>query len=318
MTTTEQLDSVDRAVSRSRSRKWIRLAGCAFLPYFCVVGMFTLLQRKLIYLPDRNPAVAAEAGFVNGELREVTRVTSDGLTLHGWFVAASDVGKAPTTLADDDRHPLVIYFPGNAGHRRYREKEIRQLAALGCHVLFFDYRGYASNPGNPTEANLARDARGAWDYAIEELGARPEQIVVWGESLGGGVATRLAWELCSDQTRPRGLVLRCTFTSLVDAGAHHYPWLPVRLVLVDRYPSIERIPHVTCPLLVIHGRQDRIIPFDHGEKLFAAAPSAAHNGVPKRLVALPDAGHNDMMYVAADEIRDAVQQFLESVETTVH
>lgn len=301
---------------RSPRRLGYRLTCYALLPYLVVVGMFTFLQRKLIYIPDRSPALARDVGFVNGELREVNRVTDDGLTLHGWFIAAAGAGEAPAALADDDPHPLVLYFPGNAGHRGYRDKEIRQLRALGCHVLYFDYRGYAENPGQPTEADLARDARSAWDYAIETLGARPEQIMIWGESLGGGVATGLAYDLCGDGATPRGLILRCTFTSLVDAGAHHYPWLPVRWVLADRYPSIERIPHVTCPLLMIHGRQDRIIPFEHSERLYAAAPSQSHNGLPKRLVALPDAGHNDMMYVAADEIRAAVQLFLENIETT--
>jgi len=294
----------------SRKRLYYRLAGYAVVPYLFVIGMLASFQRTLIYLPDRTPAPGSQAGFANGQLREVSRITSDGLTLHGWLVAPKGED-AVQKLPADDPHPLVIYFAGNGGNRSYRLKEIRQLTSLGCHVLYFDYRGYAENPGKPTEADIARDAGGAWDYAVSTLGARPDRIIIWGESLGGGVATGLAHELCSNGTTPGGLILRCTFTSLTDAASYHYPWLPVRWVLIDRYPSLERIPAVRCPLLMIHGRQDRIVPFEQGKQLFDAAPPTSHNGVPKQFVELPDAGHNDMMYVAADEIGAAVAVFLE-------
>jgi fermentation-respiration switch protein FrsA (DUF1100 family) len=301
---------VSAASKSSRKRLYCRLASYAVVPYLFVIGMLASFQRTLIYLPDRSPAPAGEAGFVNGQLREVTLPTRDGLALDGWFIAAE--GKdAVEKLSPDDPRPLVIYFPGNGGNRSYRLKEIRQLTSLGCHVLYFDYRGYAGNPGKPAEADLADDAHATWDYAIDTLGARPEQIVLWGESLGGGVATRLAYDLCFNDVMPGGLILRCTFTSLTEAGSYHYPWLPVRWVLIDRYASIERIPSVTCPLLMIHGRQDRIIPFEQGQQLFDAAPATSWNGVPKQFLELPEAGHNDMMYVAADEIGEAVAAFLE-------
>ncbi len=301
--------SVVASSKSPRKRLYYRLACYAVVPYLFVIVMLAFFQRTLIYLPDRTPAIANEAGFFNGQLREVTRSTRDGLTLHGWFIAPDGMD-AVEKLPSDDPHPLVIYFPGNGGNRSYRLKEIRQLTSLGCHVLYFDYRGYAGNPGKPNEADISDDARGAWDYAVETLGARPEQIVIWGESLGGGVATGLAHQLCTQGTIPGGLILRCTFTSLADAGSYHYPWLPVRWVLIDRYPSLERIPSVTCPLLIVHGHQDQIVPFEQGKQLFDAAPGSSRNGVPKQFLELPDAGHNDMMYVAADEIGDAVAAFL--------
>mgnify|MGYP002626874220 CR=1 FL=1 len=127
------------------------------------------------------------------------------------------------------------------------------------------------------------------------------------------MATQLTASLCEEGMSPCGLMLRGTFTALTDAAAYHYPWLPVRWLLIDRYPSLERIPQVTCTLLVIHCRQDRIIPFEQGQRLFTAAPDKSHNGIAKTFVALPQAGHNDVMYVAADEVGAAVAGFLDSL-----
>jgi hypothetical protein len=271
--------------------------------------MLALLQRKLMYLPLREAVPAAATGLPHGQIHDVSLQTHDGLTLHGWLVLADDAPRDPQSISTDER-PLIVYFPGNGGHRGNRLKEVRQFIGLGCHVLYFDYRGYAENPGRPTEADLARDGDRAWQFATQDLGVSPGRIILWGESLGGGVATRLAADLSDQGQIPRGLILRATFTSMTDAAAWHYPWLPVRWVLLDRYPSIERIPRVASPLLVLHGEQDRIVPIEMGQRLFAAAPVRAHNGVPKTFVALPEAGHNDVMYVAADEVGEAVRGFL--------
>lgn len=297
----------------SRWRWWRRLAGLTLLPYLFVTGMLGFLQRSLIYLPAKGAVPVTEAGYPPQQLREIKRVTEDGITLHGWFVRADGADWSADALPPDDQCWIMLYFPGNGGHRGYRLKEIRQMTSLGCHVVYFDYRGYAENGGTPSEEDIARDARGTWDFATRQLGAAPDRIVLWGESLGGGVATRLAADLSREGRPPAGLVLRGTFTSLVDAAAYHYPWLPVRWLLLDRYPSLVRIGSVTCPLLMIHGRLDRIVPFEQGQRLFAAAPAVSGNGVPKRFVELPHAGHNDMMYVAADEIHSALRDFLQSL-----
>ncbi|MFO1093634.1 MAG: alpha/beta hydrolase [Planctomycetaceae bacterium] len=291
---------------------WARLGCYVVVPFVLVTSMLAYFQRTLIYVPDQSPVRLGESGFESDRVREVSRVTDDGLTLKGWLIAAEGTALTAEANGFGEQRPLVLYFPGNGGHRGYRLKEIRQLTSLGCDVLYFDYRGYGGNPGWPTEADLARDARGVWNFAVEQLGAQPERTILWGESLGGGVATGVAWDLCREGTQAGGLILRCTFTSLPDAGAYHYPWLPVRWVLLDRYPSIDRIGNVTCPLLVIHGREDTIVPFEQGQRLFNAAPAQSSGGVAKRFLDLPQAGHNDMMYVAADEIRDAVGEFLTS------
>lgn len=305
--------SSDPARPAARQRLWVRIGCYVVVPYVFIISMLAFLQRTLTYLPDTSPVRVAEAGFEPERIREVSRVTDDALTLKGWLVAAEGTELPSELNGFGEQRPLVLYFAGNGGHRGYRDKEIRQLTSLGCDVLYFDYRGYGGNPGRPTEADFARDARGTWNFAIEQLGAQPERTILWGESLGGGVATGLAWELCREGTQPGGLILRCTFTSLPDAGAYHYPWLPVRWVLIDRYPSIDRIGEVTCPLLIIHGCEDTIVPFEQGKLLFDAASAKSSGGVAKRFLELPHAGHNDMMYMAADEIRDAVGEFLASV-----
>jgi fermentation-respiration switch protein FrsA (DUF1100 family) len=292
-------------------RRWPRQVAFGLLvPYGFITAMLAYFQRSLIYLPTRGAVDVAEAGFDERQLLPVQRETEDGLTLHGWLILADGATSETAALPPGDERPLILFFPGNGGHRGYRAQEIHQFTELGCHVLYFDYRGYAENSGKPTENDLARDAEGVWNFAVDELQVPPARIIVWGESLGGGVATRLTSELCNAGTPPRGLMLRGTFTSLVDAASYHYPWLPVRWVLVDRFPSIERIAAVTCPLLIIHGQQDTIVPFEQGERLFAAAPAHSTSGVPKTFVALPQAGHNDIMYVAAHDVRTAVAQFL--------
>lgn len=286
-----------------------RAATWGLIPYVFVAAMLALLQRKLMYLPLREAVPAVTTGLPDGQIHDVTLQTHDGLMLHGWLALADDAPRDRQSISSDNR-PLILYFAGNGGHRGYRLKEIRQFLGLGCHVLYFDYRGYAENPGHPTEAELARDADRAWQFATQELGVSPGRIVLWGESLGGGVAVRLAADLSDQGKLPRGLILRGTFTSMTDTAAWHYPWLPVRWLLLDRYPSIDHIPRVACPLLVLHGQQDRIVPFEMGQRLFAAAPERSRSGVPKTFVSLPAAGHNDVMYVAADEVGEAVRGFL--------
>jgi hypothetical protein len=207
----------------------------------------------------------------------------------------------------------VLYFPGNAGNRAYRELELRLLTDAGADAILFDYRGYGDSPGEPSEEGLARDARAVWRFATETNKIEPRRLVLFGESLGGGVAVRLASDLSEQHTPPAGLILRSTFSSLTDAAAHHFPWLPVRWVLIDRFPSERRIRDVTCPILQLHGRRDTIVPFRLGQKLFAAAPEKSASGIAKRFVELPNANHNDVIETSHGEVLAAVRDFLSKV-----
>lgn len=267
-------------------------------------AMIRLIQRKLIYRPLRGAVKLDPAAVPSGVVREVHVRAADGLMLHGWHAESQRVPDR------GDRRPLVLFFPGNAGHRGCRLRDFELLTQIGADVMLVDYRGYAENKGRPTEELLAADARAVWQHAVDQLEVPPDQIVLLGGSLGGGVATRLAHELCEVGTSPAGLILRATFTSLADAGAALYPWLPVRRLLVERFPSIERISHVTCPLLVVHGARDRIVPIEQGRRLFAAALPQSASGVEKQFVELPDSDHNDIIHTGWDEMRAAFSAFL--------
>jgi fermentation-respiration switch protein FrsA (DUF1100 family) len=247
-------------------------------------------------------------------VHSVTLRADDGLDLHGWHILPDGEIAADRDECDWQLtlgRPVVLYFSGNAGNRQYRTLEFDIFTRLGCHVLVFDYRGYGDNPGSPSEERLAADARVAWRYATEQRGISPDRILLSGESLGGAVAVRLAADVCQAGTPPGAILLRSTFSSLPDVASYHYPWLPVRWLLLDRYQADEQISKVTCPILHIHGAQDTIVPIQFGRKLFAAAPERAANGLPKRFVEFAEADHNDILLVAEREFRQAVGEFLE-------
>ncbi|MGD9857692.1 MAG: alpha/beta hydrolase [Planctomycetaceae bacterium] len=271
--------------------------------------MIARLQRKFIYRPLRGKVNLDAAAVPSGVVREVRVRTDDGLTLHGWYAAS----RQPVSNGDPAQRPLVIFFPGNSGHRGCRHKDCELFTQIGADLLLVDYRGYGENPGRPCEASLAADARAIWRHAIERMASPPGRIVLFGGSLGGGVATGLAHELCAQASLPAGLILRATFTSIADAGQARYPWLPVRRLLVERFPSIERIAHVTCPLLVVHGAADRVVPIEQGRRLFAAAQPQSVCGVEKRFVELPASGHHDIIHTGWEEMRAEFARFLAEI-----
>ena len=298
----------------TRPSRWLRPILSILAIYVGLVLMFYFLQRSMIYLPVREHRIEPEdAGLPRGQVHTVIVRADDQLELRGWHVLAD--GQRAATRAECDRElasgrKLVLYFSGNGGNRRYRVSEFRILTSLGVDVFNFDYRGYCDNMGSPSEARIAADAQAIWDYATRERKVEPGRIILYGESLGGAVAVRLAAELCEADSPPAGVILRSTISSLVDAGAHHYPWLPVRLALVDRFNSIERIPQLTCPILQIHGTRDSIMPIELGRKLFEAAPEQSSSGIAKVFVELPGAGQNDVTLIAEAELRASIGKYL--------
>jgi hypothetical protein len=236
-------------------------------------------QRRLIYFPDRSTPRPV------GTATEVVLETSDGLRLVSWVVPP----------AGRDRKLAVLVAPGNGGHREYRTPLASALSDAGFTVLLLDYRGFGGNPGAPDESGLARDARAALAHLTGAAGFAPERIIYFGESLGAAVATGLAAE-----HRPAGLVLRSPFVDLASAGRTHYPWLPVRLLLRDRYPVAERLATVDVPTTVIYGTADSVVPAAQSRTVAERAAG------PVRVVELPGADHNDPALTHGPRVVDAV------------
>jgi uncharacterized protein len=262
-----------------------------------VVGLLWSQQRRLIYYPA--PRAVPPAATVLPGAEEISFPTEDGLRLAGWFVPATG---PPGRRPGQPRSPAVLVCNGNAGNRSLRAPLAAALARAGLAVLLFDYRGYAANPGRPTEAGLAADARAAVAYLAARPEVDPARLVYFGESIGAAVALRLAVE-----RPPAALVLRSPFASLAEVGRRYYPWLPVSRLLLDRYDALGRVGRLAAPLLVVAGERDRVIPAAHSRRLFDAAPQ------PKRFVLLPGAGHNDLDLLAGPDLLDELLAFLRDV-----
>ena len=255
-----------------------------------ITGRLASLQRRLIYFPSRDRVPTVAAALPDGE--DVVLQTGDGIRLGAWFVPAA--GKHPGGTGS-----AVLVCNGNAGDRLSRAPLAAALSEAGFSVLLFDYRGYGGNPGHPSERGLAADARAARAFLATRRDVDPGRIAYAGESLGAAVAVRLAVE-----HPPAALVLRSPFTSLADVGRLHYPWLPVASLLVDRYPSIDRIRRVTSALLVIAGERDTLVPATLSRRLYDAAND------PKQFVLVPGADHNSAELLNGRQMIDATVGFL--------
>jgi uncharacterized protein len=235
------------------------------------VGMLWAFQRQLIYSPDPTPVPSA--GDVIAGARDVILHTDDGLELAAWFV--------PAPLPERPGGMAVLYAPGNGGNRLGRADFARELRRRGFAVLLMDYRGYGGNPGSPSEDGLAADALAAVE-GLDELGYPPERTIYFGESLGTGVVAAL-----QEQRPPAGMVLRSPFTELADVGVHHYPMLPVRLLLSDRFPVLEPVKTSSVPLTVVYGDQDSVVPTRLSARVADGAASLVE------ALVLKGADHND-------------------------
>ncbi len=253
-----------------------------------LLGLLWSQQRRLIYFPWPGRVPAASSVLAGSQ--EVVLETEDGLRLGGWFLPARGAGPGPA----------VLVCNGNAGTRALRAPLAAALARAGLSVLLFDYRGYAGNPGHPSEDGLAADARAAQAWLAARPEVDPARIAYFGESLGAAVALRLAVE------RPAAaLVLRSPFISLTDVGRLHYPWLPVKLLLADRYGSAALLARLTVPVLVIAGERDQVVPAALSRRLYDAAAE------PKRFVLVPGADHNDTELLDGRRMVGEILGFLE-------
>jgi len=253
-----------------------RLLTTAVVVLAIVMALFVALvlgQRALLYFPDTSDPNASANRPVHST--DVSFVTADGLTLNTWLFQP---------LPGTARNIAVLFCPGNGGNRWSRADIGTDLAALGYTVLLLEYRGYGANPGKPTETGIILDAQAAVQF-LHDKGFPSNRLIFAGESLGTGVAVRLA---TIDQ--PAGVLLRSPYTSMVDMAKALYPFLPANLVLKDRYETMSYLPQVTAPLMVLAGSADELVPLSQSTAVADAAPNLF------RFVVVPGATHNDPIW----------------------
>ena len=242
-----------------------------------------VFQSRLIFFPSATLSTTPQA--VGLRYEEVRLRSSEDTEIHAWYIAnpATDL--------------TVLFCHGNAGNISHRLQTMRLLHELGVNVLIFDYAGYGQSSGQPSEAQLYADARAVWSHLVTDRGLRAEQVVVFGRSLGGGVATQLATEV-----QAAGLVLESSFTSVSDMGARLYPMFPVRWLVRFRFDNRSKLPNIRSPVMVMHSPDDNTVPFEHGQTLFELATS------PKQFFTM-SGGHNDGFIVSGEAYRSALRDF---------
>ncbi len=255
--------------------------------YGAIVGLAFAFQDQLLFQPtNRLLATPDDAGM---DYETVHLSTEDGETLHSWWIPTPDVSRA-----------TLLFFHGNAGNISGRLESVQQFHQLGLNVLIVDYRGYGQSTGNPSEQGIYKDAEACWLHLTETRGIAPEDIVVFGRSMGGGPATWLA-----ARQPPGAVILESVFTNVPDIGAHHYSFLPVRALATNQFDNESRVGEIEAPTLHIHSREDRIVPIELGREVYEAATE------PKQFLEI-QGGHNDGFLVSADAYLRTIDAFLDT------
>ncbi|MFC3284513.1 alpha/beta hydrolase [Litchfieldella rifensis] len=232
----------------------LRLLSWLVLAYALVVLLAWAFQDRLLYLPymgREHLATPADRGMA---WKSVTLATDDGLSLDAWWVPANEPRGS------------LLFLHGNAGNISHRLDSLAQFHQLGLSVLIIDYRGYGRSEGRPSEAGTALDARAAWRWMREERAIAADEIVLFGRSLGAAVAAELGREV-----RPAAVILESPFRSVPLLAQQIYPFLPARWLARFDYDTAAYVTEIEAPILVIHSREDDIIPFSEGEAVFEAA-----------------------------------------------
>ncbi|HLR25306.1 MAG TPA: alpha/beta hydrolase [Fodinibius sp.] len=261
------------------------ILGLLLAGYLLILLLMYQFQSRMIYHPAKG--LWTEPSAAGLAFEDVIFDTEDDRQLHGWFIPS------------DDMSATVLYFHGNAGNISGRLETIGLLHSLGLNVFIFDYRGYGKSEGSPSEKGTYRDASAAWNYLTQSRAINAGKIVVMGRSLGGSIA---AW--LGSRKNPAALIIESTFTSAADLGAGLYPWLPVRMLIKYDYCTAEYISKVKAPVFMAHSRDDRVVPFHHGERLFELAQE------PKTFVELQ--GGHASGFLETPGYRPKLQAFLKA------
>lgn len=243
-----------------------------------------LYQASYVYYPIKEIyASPADAGL---PFEDAAFTAEDGASIAGWYVPA------------ENACGTVLFCHGNGGNISHRMETLSVLNALRLNVLIFDYRGYGASTGKLSEEGTYLDAEAAWRYVTETKGEDPFRVVIFGRSLGGAIGSWLA-----AKHTPGLLIVESSFTSMSDIAGEYYPYMPVRLLCRIRYPTIEYLAKVKCPVLVVHGPQDEMIPFRHGQRLFEVSPD------PKEFMEITG-GHNDGFLLSGGAYERGLEQFI--------
>lgn len=269
-----------------RPRRWVVRGAVLFTAIVGGLMLFSFLEHSMIYFPEKE--VGTDPSEVGLAFEDVHLRSSDGVAIHGWWVPSDAAGLT------------VLYLHGNAGNISNRVHRLHLLHDLGVSVLIIDYPGYGRSEGKPSEEGLYRAAETALEDLRRRRGLPPGRIVCFGKSLGGAVAVDLA-----SRQEVGGLILESSFTSMKEMARRTVPVLPVHLLVRSLFDSLEKLPRVACPLLVIHGDADDVVPYELGRQLFETARGE------KEFLAVPGAGHNDVMEVGGGPYRDRLRTFLE-------
>lgn len=252
--------------------------------YIGLVTILMVFQSHFIYFPEREITVTpAEIGL---SYEAVCFEAADGVKLSGWFVPA------------ERSRGVILFCHGNAGNISHRLESVQVFYRLGLSTFIFDYRGYGQSEGKLTEQGTYLDAEAAWRYLVQKQQVDPTEIIIFGRSLGGAIA---AW-LARDHP-PKALIIESTFTSVRDIGAELYPYLPVRLLSRFDYNAMDYLRQVNCPVLIVHSRDDEIIPFSHGRRLFETANE------PKEFLEITGT-HNEGFMTSAKRYEDGLDSFI--------
>lgn len=245
-----------------------------------------LMEKRMIFFPSSDVAWTPRDSRL--EFEDLRLECADGVTIHGWFIPATNAARA-----------TVLFFHGNAGNISHRVEKILMLLPLGVNVCIVDYHGYGQSGGKPGENETYLDADAAYEWLTKTKQIDPKRIILWGESLGGGVATYLA-----ATNEVGGIVLESTYTTLPDVGKSAFPFLPTSLLMSTRYDSLGRIGMIRVPVLSIHSPQDEVIPYRLGKRLFEAANE------PKMFVELTG-DHNGGFVISEGKFISGIREYLE-------
>ncbi len=259
----------------------IALAAC--LSFF---GFLYSFQEKLLYFPDKN--LIASPRDLNLNFENIFFQTKDKKTLHAWFIK------------NDKAKFTILFCHGNAGNISHRLESIDLFHQLHLNVFIFDYRGYGKSNGTPSEEGSYEDVFSAWNYLTKEKQINENQIIIFGRSLGGAIASFLA-----SKVKSKAVVLESTFSSFHSIAKDHYPWLPVRQLARLKYETINHVKNIKSPILIAHSKDDEIIPFRHGQNIFEQANE------PKEFLTLRG-NHNGGFLLSKKDYMKSLAKFIDS------